>query len=339
MNKEIIDISEITLPENFHEISDFYLPEAMPSLGVLYPNALQLNILPEYHDIITLMIEEAKKKKKVEFSLSFIHEDQKIILRGHSILSVEGRVFIFRRLPSYIPNIDEIGIPKNIKELLLSERLNSGGLVIIAGETGQGKSTTAAATIAYRLANFGSFCLTIEDPVELPLQGFYTNGINDKVGVCFQTSIDSEDIYSAIKSSLRCYPSVSNSILFLGEIRDSTMASEALKISANGHLVITTMHGSDLVTSLKRFISMAISSKDLGEADVKSLISSVFRLLIHQKLERNPLGQKKLKPQILFSADSASAISSRLKTGNVELLATEIQAQNMMISKGASLLT
>jgi Tfp pilus assembly pilus retraction ATPase PilT len=332
-----IDISHITLPEDFHDMTDFYVPEAQPMFGVAYPNAEQLNNKPEYSDIISFMLEEAKKKPRIEFSLELVHEDTRVIFRGHSITSVEGKVFIFRRLPSYIPNIQDIGMAPNIMELLLTERLNGGGLVIIAGETGQGKSTTAAATIAYRLSQYGSFCLTIEDPVELPLQGFYENAHDEtKQGVCFQTSVDGDGIFEAIKSSLRCYPSVSNSILFLGEVRDSMMASEVLKIAANGHLVITTMHGSDLVTSLKRFISMAMGHGNTNEAEVKSMFASVFRLMIHQKMKTNN-GKKKLQQQVLFSPSSASSVANRLKD-KVELLATEIQNQNAMLSQGKSII-
>ena len=332
-----IDISHITLPEDFHEVTDFYLPEEQPMFGILYPRAGQLNRRPEYHDIVRFMLSEAQKKPKLEFSLELVHEGNKVIFRGHSIQSIEGKVFIFRRLPSYIPDIKEIGMPNNIVELLLHERLNTGGLVIIAGETGQGKSTTAASTIAYRLRTHGSFCLTIEDPVELPLQGFYEeNEFSDKRGVCFQTNVESDQIFEAIKSSLRCYPSVSNSILFLGETRDAAMASEVLKIAANGHLVITTMHGGDLMTSLKRFIDLATPPGSNGN-ETKSMFASVFRLLIHQRMEVLASGKKKLRPQILFSPNAASSVSSRLRSGNIEMLATEIQSQNMLVAKGASL--
>lgn len=335
-----IDISHITLPENFHEISDFYLPEDNPVFGVMYPAALEINRLPEYHDIAHFLVSEAKKKPKLEFSLELSHEGERIILRGHSIKSVEGKVFIFRRLPSYIPKISEIGLPKPIIELLLNERLNNGGLIIIAGETGQGKSTTAAATISHRLSHFGSFCLTIEDPVELPLQGFYPNDYDeDKQGVCFQTAIEGEEIFDMIKSALRCYPSTSNSILFLGEIRDAIMASEVLKIAANGHLVITTMHGGDLMTSLKRFIGLAISAGGINEAEVKSMFASVFRLMIHQKMELLPNNKKRLRANVLFSPSSSSSVASRLRTGSIELLATEIQSQNANIMKGHSIIS
>jgi twitching motility protein PilT len=333
-------ISHLTLPENFHKITDFYIPEDAPLYGLMYPGPIQINNNKEFNDIIQFMVGEAKKKENLEFSLELYHEGKRIILRGHSIQSVEGKIFIFRRLPSFIPKIEDIGMPSNIIELLLNDRLNNGGLVIIAGETGQGKSTTAAASIAYRLRTYGSFCLTIEDPVELPLQGFYENDRDpSKKGVCFQTNVEGEGVFDAIKSSLRCYPAVSNSILFLGETRDSMMASEVLKIAANGHLVVTTLHGADLMIALRRFISLATGYKNANEAEVKSMFSSVFRLMIHQRIELLPNGKKKIRPTILFSPSSSSSIASRLRTGGLEMLATDIQNQNLMVSKGGSLMS
>jgi len=334
-----IEISHITLPENFNKISDFYIPEDQPKFGIMYPGPIMVLQNIEYLDFINIVVNEAKKKNKLEFSLEFVHEKKRIILRGHSIQSIEGKVFIFRRLPSFIPKIEEIGMSKQILDLLVSERLNSGGLVVIAGETGQGKSTTAAATISYRLRKFGSFCLTIEDPIELPLQGFYENEIEDRRrGVCFQTSVDDTEIEAAIKSSMRCYPVASNSILFMGETRDALVASEVLKVAANGHLVITTFHGADLMTSLRRFISLATGHKGANEGEVKSMFASVFRLMIHQKMERGKDDKRRIKPTILFSPSASSSVASRLRTGNLEVLSTEIQNQNMLVARGMSVL-
>lgn len=333
-----INISHLTLPEKFHKITDFYIPDEAPLYGLIYPGPIQISQDKAYADIVQFMVNEARKKDKLEFSLELYHEGKRIILRGHSIQSVEGKIFIFRRLPSFIPKIEDIGMPPNIIELLLNDRLNNGGLVIIAGETGQGKSTTAAASIAYRLRTYGSFCLTIEDPVELPLQGFYENDKDpSKKGVCFQTNVEGEEVFDAIKSSLRCYPAVSNSILFLGETRDAMMASEVLKIAANGHLVVTTLHGADLMVALRRFISLAMSYKNANETEVKSMFASVFRLMIHQRMELLPTGKKKIRPTILFSPSSSSSVASRLRSGGLEMLATEIQNQNMMLAKGGSL--
>lgn len=331
-----IDISHITIPDNFHAISDFYIPEEVPRSGILYPNAELIEDNSDYNDIVYFLLEEAKKQKKLEFSLELEHEGIRILFRGHHIISTEGKVFIFRRLPSIIPDISDLGMPSSIIELLSHEKLNNGGLIIIAGETGQGKSTTAGAAIAYRLNKYASFCLTIENPVELPLQGFYET--EKGRGVCFQTQVEDDDIEAAIKSSLRCYPSISNSILFLGEIRDGMMASEVLRIASNGHLVITTMHGGNLIGSLKRFLSLATSYKNANEADTKSMFASVFRLAIHQELEVKANGKKQIRPNVLFSSGDASAIANRLKTGNLELLSTDIQNQNNALQRGQSIL-
>lgn len=336
--KFILDARAITLPEEFIDMSDFYIPAESPEHSILFPGAIQVEEKPEFFEIISLMVKKAKEYEGLEFSMDIMKDGEKHIFRGHSIESVEGKIFIFRRLPSFIPSISEIGMPKGIIELLSHKRLNQGGLVIIAGETGQGKSTTAAATIAYRLEKYSSFCLTIENPVEMPLQGVYPSDTEEGMqGVCFQTDVKDEMILEAIKSSLRCYPSVSNSILFLGETRDANMAAEVLSIAANGHLVITTMHGSDLITSLKRFINLAVASGKNTPEEVYSIFSSVFRLLIHQRMERLSDGKKRIRPTILFSKDANSIVSTRIKTNKVEMLSTELMEQNKAVMSGKSI--
>lgn len=336
-----IDISHLTLPDNFHTITDFYLPAENPTYGLYYPGPdliMNNKLLSDFANI--LLSETLSLNPEIEFNLEFVYCGRRIILRGHSIVSTEGKVFIYRRLPSYIPKFEELQMPERISEILLSERLNTGGLVIVAGETGQGKSTTAGSMISYRLRHFGSFCLTIEDPVELPLQGFYENDKDPNVkGVCFQTNIKEDGIFDAIKSSMRCYPSISNSILFLGETRDSTMASEVLKVAANGHLVVTTMHGADINSSLRRFLNLAAGAPGANEQEVRLLFSTVFRLLIHQRLDKLPNGKKKIRPQVLFSSSHTSPVANRLRgTGNLDMLATEIAQQNQKIQQGQSIL-
>lgn len=336
--KIVIDAKNITLPDDFTEATDFYIPAEEPEHSIIFPGTIQVEEKPEFLEILKIMLSRARDVRGLEFSLDVIKEGEKHIFRGHSIDSIEGKIYLFRRLPSFVPNIAEIGMPKGIVDLLSHKRLNSGGLIIIAGETGQGKSTTAAATIAYRCQKFGSFCLTIENPVEMPLQGFYPSETEDgKQGVCFQTDVKDENILEAIKSSLRCYPSVSNSILFLGETRDAEMAAEVLSIAANGHLVITTMHGSNVQTSLKRFLALAVSSGKNTPEEVYSIFSSVFRLIIHQKMERTNNGDRRIRPVFLFSPDDTSIVSIRLKNNKIEMLTTEIMEQNKAIYAGRSI--
>lgn len=337
------DISYITLPQNFHQITDFYIPAENPAFGLVYIGATATPIEENglLQDFIDKLIEVTKlQNPEKQFNLELTHNGRRIILRGHSIVTTEGKIFIYRRLPSYIPKLEDLGLPEKITEILLADRLNQGGLVIIAGETGQGKSTTAGAMLSYRLRNHGSFCLTIEDPIELPLQGYHVNEENTNLrGVCFQTETTEETLLDSIKSSMRCYPSIGNNILFLGETRDSLTASEVLKVAANGHLVVTTFHGADIMNSLRRFLSLASGAPGADEKDVRQLFSSVFRLLIHQKLEITPDKKKKIRPHILFSSSHTSKVAIQLRSNSaLDMLSTEIIQQNQSVQQGKSIL-
>ncbi len=335
MSKKI-NISQMTLPEDFNQVSDIYVfPDNLHGT-IFYPGAVSILKKPAFFDFIEMLADISKKKTKPVYSLRFTHEGKDIIFRAQVFNSVEGKVVVFRRLPSIIPDIYKSTLPLNLIELLTDDQLKKGGLIIIAGETGQGKSTTAASIISHRLKKFGSFCLTIEDPVELPLQGFYPNDKNPAMrGVCFQYDVEDFDVVSAIKDSLRCYPSMSNSILFLGETRDSLMANEVLKIANNGHLVITTMHGNDIKGALTRFINLASAAPNANPHDVRLTFSNAFKLLIHQEMEISPITkQRKIKPQILYSPSSSSRVANRISENGVEMLSTEIEMQNAALRRG-----
>jgi twitching motility protein PilT len=337
-----VDLSHLTLPAKFNQITDLYLPAQDPHFGLYYPgpDVIQKdNLLSEFAKTLITITEDIKPE--AQFSLEIKHNGKKMYFRGHSILSIEGKVYVYRRLPTNIPRLEDLGFPKPLVDVLYHQRLNSGGLIIIAGETGQGKTTTAGSIILHRLKTYGSFCLTIEDPIELPLQGFHQNEDKDKShikGVCFQSDTSEDTLLQSIKSSLRCYPSINNSILFLGETRDAQMANEVLKAAANGHLVVTTFHGADIPNSIRRFLSLAASIPGTTEENTRLLFSSVFKLLIHQRLHVNPDGRKKIQPQILFSESHTSPVANRLKTGSIDQLSTEITQQNNNIRQGKAII-
>lgn len=212
---------------------------------------------------------------------------------------------------------------------MLHERLNSGGLVIISGETGQGKSTTCAALIRARLERYSSFCLTLENPPELPL-----HGLHGERGICVQTDVRSGGFGEALRGAVRCYPTQGNSMLFVGEVRDPETAGEALRIAINGHLVVTSIHGGDIVSSMKRMLSLAQSYQNMGEAEAKSVFSSAFRLIVHQRLKDGANGEKRLEAQGLFSPSYASPVANRIRQGQLEGLSTDIQQQAQLLDRG-----
>ncbi len=313
--------------ENPHQaITDWYLPESNPTDGWVYPGPVRII---QSANLITVALRLGEACSEKAESQEFVIVDEGKSYRGHTIDTVGGRVFSLRAMPSSIPDFGKIGLPRGLQAVLLHERLNPGGMVIISGETGQGKSTTSAALIKARLEKFASFCLTLENPPELPLNGLHGGG-----GICVQTDVKAGQFGDALRGAVRCYPTQGNSMLFVGEVRDPETAGEALRIAINGHLVITSIHGADIVSSMKRMLSLAQSYQNMGESEAKSVFSSAFRMMIHQRLREGSDGERRLEAQGLFSPGGASTVANRIRQGQLEGLSTDIQQQATLLERG-----
>lgn len=327
MMKEIY-LDDEDLPEDILTITDLYISVENIYKSYLYPGAVSLEERVDYVDFCKKMIKDMENIEEVEFSLRVNIGEYILDYRGHSIDTRNGKIFIFRKMAGEVPDLSFLGINKQVMKVLLSDYLCKGGLVIIAGDPGQGKSTTAASMIKGRMERFGSFCLTIEDPIEMPLEGVYPSITQKGVqGVCYQTSVSGENAVDAIRSSLRCYPAANNAILFLGEIRDDKMANEALKIAANGQLVITTYHGGDLESTLKRFLSQSLGGGSSDKDSNNALFGSVFRVLMHQKIVKKVDGAKSLSTKLLISSGADSGVGKRIVSGRLDMLKTEMESQ------------
>lgn len=304
--------------------TDWYIPENDPVSGYVYPGPIKIkengNVI---HRALNL-VEICKEKNTEEFSI----KDGGECFRGHRIDTVEGYVYSLRKVPNTIPEFARLGFDKSVQSLMLHKKLMTGGLVLVCGETGQGKSTTCSSFIKARLEKFGSFCLTLENPPEAPLHG--SHGSN---GICIQTDVKSGSFGEALRGAVRCYPTQGNSILFVGEIRDPETAGEALRIAVNGHLVISSLHGGDIISSLKRFTSLAYSYNNMSEIEARSLFSTSLRLVVQQRLIDLP-GGKKMDAKILFSPGTSSPVANRIRQGHIDSLSTDVQQQEELISRG-----
>lgn len=156
-------------------------------------------------------------------------------------------------------------------------------------------------------------------------------------GLCFQNSVESDDIERSLKSAMRCFPSSSNAMLYLGETREAVMAQEVLRIAANGHLVFTTLHGSDILSSIKRFVALA--ARQSGEMEARSMLSTVLRVVLHQRLEPLALGQRKIKARMLYLHHPTGSPASKIRAGSIDGLGSDIDAQQLRISRNQSLIT
>jgi len=238
------------------------------------------------------------------------------VFRGHKQESITGTYHALRRVSETIMSLNELKMPESFVKTLSDKCLCSGGLILVSGMTGSGKSTTIASLLLERLKLFGGMAITIENPVEAMLSGEHGKGF------CIQTAVSSEaETHVALRGALRCFPSKQQQgILLIGEIRDSYTALHALNAALSGHLVIATLHGSDIIASLRRMISVA--SSDSSENEALSLLSQTMRVTIHQRYEN---GIHKFV--MLANNNASSAIGQHIASGSMEKLSTAIQQQ------------
>ncbi|TKB47125.1 PilT/PilU family type 4a pilus ATPase [Thalassotalea mangrovi] len=149
---------------------------------------------------------------------------------------------VIRRIVTQIPDVDELGLPQVLKDVVMSKR----GLVLFVGGTGTGKSTSMASLIGYRNRNARGHILTIEDPVEFVHEHGKSMITQREVGM------DTESFDAALKSSLRQAPDV----ILIGEIRSQEIMEHALSFAETGHLCIATLHANNANQAIDRIMHL-----------------------------------------------------------------------------------
>jgi twitching motility protein PilT len=186
----------------------------------------------------------------------------------------ERRCFnvVLRVIPIQIKNFEELNLPKVLLEVAMSRR----GLVLVTGATGMGKSTTLA-TMLHEV-NRARKCkiITVEDPVEFIFTHEKSIITQREVGA------DTASYSSALRAALRQDPDV----IMMGEVRDAETVDTALKASETGHVVFSSIHTSDVVTTVRRILSF-FPAEEQGQVrerlaeNVQAIIS--LRLLPNKK--------------------------------------------------------
>ena len=139
-----------------------------------------------------------------------------------------------------VPSFEELGLLPQVKTIAESPR----GIVLVAGSTGCGKSTTLAAMIEHINSNFKKHIITLEDPIEYVFE--------DNQSVCEQREVglDTLSFHHALKHVLRQDPD----IIMIGEMRDDTSFSTAMSAADTGHLVLSTVHTTNASQSVSRIL-------------------------------------------------------------------------------------
>jgi twitching motility protein PilT len=186
----------------------------------------------------------------------------------------ERRCFniVLRVIPIQIKSFEELNLPRVLLEVAMSRR----GLVLVTGATGMGKSTTLA-TMLHEV-NRARKCkiITVEDPVEFIFTHEKSIITQREVGA------DTASYASALRAALRQDPDV----IMMGEVRDAETVDTALKASETGHVVFSSIHTNDVVTTVRRILSF-FPAEEQGQVrerlaeNVQAIIS--LRLLPNKK--------------------------------------------------------
>jgi general secretion pathway protein E len=184
------------------------------------------------------------------FWLSETHESA---VRVASLPTVSGEAMVLRLLPKKRTELDlcTLGLtPPQARQLtnLLQSR---SGLLLVAGPTSSGKTTTLYAMME-QLVRLGRRVISIEDPVEQVLADCHQMQVRERMGITFDVGL---------RAALRQDPDV----IMVGEIRDESTAKAALRASLTGHLVLSTTHARDLVGAAMRLVDLGLERHLLGE--------------------------------------------------------------------------
>jgi len=175
--------------------------------------------------------------------------------------------FAMRHVPVEVPSIEDLTLPPVIRDLAFSPR----GLVLVTGRTGSGKSTTLAAMVDAINRTATRNIITIEDPIEF-LHRDRMSYIHQR-----EVGLDSRSFHEGLKYVLRQDPD----IILIGEIRDLETMSTALMAADTGHMVMSTLHTTDVVQTLQRIISFY---PPYQREEVRLSIASNLRAVISQRL-------------------------------------------------------
>ncbi len=231
---------------------------------VEYPNNLHPAVVSRVKIMSNLKIDEQRIPQDGRADVT-TRDGREMDLRVSTLPTVNGEKIVMRIQDKSreIPDLPELGISGISLKNLEGALTLPNGIIINTGPTGSGKTTTLYSCLA-RLNKTDVNILTIEDPVEIQLDGLNQSQVHHAIDYNFATGM---------RAALRQDPD----IIMVGEIRDKETADTAIEASLTGHLVFSTLHTNSAIESLTRLINMGVQPY---------LITSSLELIIAQRLVR-----------------------------------------------------
>ena len=227
------------------------------------PNTIKKNLITRIKIISGMNITESRLPQ--DGAIKATLEDTDLDLRVSCLPTINGEKIVIRILDysMSLAGIDKLGFSaKNYKKVLQMIEVPNG-IILVTGATGTGKSTTVY-SILQHLNKENINLVTVEDPIEMEIEGINQVQTNSEIGL---------DFTNVLRSILRQDPN----IIMIGEIRDTETAKIATRASITGHLVLSTIHTNNSLNTIERLIDMDVQ---------RYLLASALEGIISQKLAR-----------------------------------------------------
>ena len=186
-------------------------------------------------------------------------------MRVSALPTNEGEKIVIRILDfqKSLAGIESLGFTKDNEDKVKKMMAEPNGIILVTGATGSGKSTTTYSMLQ-ALNKEETNIITVEDPIEMNIEGVNQVQVNSEIGMTFA---------SALRSILRQDPNV----ILIGEIRDSETAQIAIRAAITGHLVLSTIHTNNGLATIERLLDMNVQ---------RYLLSTALTGIVSQKLAR-----------------------------------------------------
>ena len=222
---------------------------------VLYatvPESVKRNLITRIKIISGMNITESRVPQ--DGAIKMDTGEKNIDFRVSSLPIVYGEKIVIRLLDysESVASMDSLGFSEANLEKVLKAIQKPNGIILVTGATGTGKSTTVY-SILQHLNTISTNIITVEDPVEMKIPGINQVQVMSEIGLTFA---------SALRSILRQDPN----IIMIGEIRDNETARIAVRASITGHLVLSTVHTNNSLTTIERLVDMEVERYLLGSA-------------------------------------------------------------------------
>ncbi len=266
--------------------------------GVLYPIPSESILTPDFLEKVVKDIlpseqyERLTVNKEIDFSVAFSNSAR---FRVNAYTQKGTYAVSFRKIPSEVPNIDKLGLPK----ILHSFTALKQGFILVTGPTGHGKSTTLAAMLDEINTLRAEHVVTIEDPVEFVFR--------PKKSIISQREMgnDTHSWQIALRSILREDPDV----VLIGEMRDYETVAAALTIAETGHLVFATLHTNSAAQTIDRIVDVF---PDEQQKQIRLQLSQVIEAVFSMRLVPSVTGERLVAYEVMLGT---SAVKNSIREG------------------------